>query len=376
MAMGEAFKEYFNPAMVATTGSIFERAHPGFDRQRFERLATEGLAELELKARAIHIMQALDATLPDDFDAFARVALAALHPSEDPQGEGLGFGAEGVAGFGAWPLTDLVTHRGIGCPEKALPLLKEVTKRFSAEFAIRPFLKAHRDFTLSVMNGWVDDDNRHVRRLVSEGTRPRLPWGMRLQDFVVDPAPILPFLTALRDDPEDYVRRSVANNLNDIAKDHPDRVAAIAADWLRGAPAARKRLVRHACRTLVKQGHEATLAAFGLQAIDGLGCRLGLARPVVHYGEALEFDVDLHGGTAGQSIVLDYAIHFLKANGSTAPKVFKWKETVLDHRGCLAANRRHAIRPITTRTYYAGRQQLEILVNGVSVAKADFDLVM
>lgn len=369
----EPFKNYFNHELVGKTADIFDRAFKGFDRQRFTELATFGLEELELKERATQIMLALDTTLPASFDELEHVVLSSLHESEDPSGEGLTFDGTGLMGFAAWPVTDLVTHRGIHHPEKALPLLKEVTKRFTAEFAIRPFLVEHRDYTLSVLNGWVDDQSRHVRRLVSEGTRPRLPWGLRLNEFVADPAPILPLLKALRDDEEDYVRRSVANSLNDIAKDHPDMVAEIAHDWLVGASAQRSRLVRHACRTLLKAGDENTLAAFGYKAIEGLTCELSVSTPEVAFGNALEFGVSIGAPDKAAPVMVDYAIHFVKSSGATAPKVFKWKDAKLKN-GCLKAERSHAIKPITTRRYYEGRHKLEIFVNGVSVAIADFEL--
>ncbi|WP_417465090.1 DNA alkylation repair protein [Kordiimonas sp.] len=371
----EPFKNYFNQDLIEKTADIFDRGPARFDRKHFVTLAAAELEGLELKERATQIMHALDQTLPAGFDEFEEAVLASLHKSEDPSGEGLTFDGSGLMGFAAWPITDLVTHRGLRAPERALPLLKEVTKRFTAEFAIRPFLVEHRDYTLSVLNGWVDDRSRHVRRLVSEGTRPRLPWGLRLSEFVADPAPILPFLNALRDDKEDYVRRSVANSLNDIAKDHPDMVAEIAHDWLDGASANRTRLVRHACRTLLKAGHGKTLAAFGYEPVDGLTCDLSILTPKVVFGKALEFEAIIKAPVQTAPVMVDYAIHFAKANGGTAPKVFKWKDAKLQG-GHLCATRRHAIKPITTRRYYEGNHMLELFVNGISVASADFELCM
>jgi len=371
----EPFKEFLNADVVRQLGQIFARVYTEFDEESFLDNALEGLGELELKERARHIMDALDRLLPQELSALGDVVLASLHPSEDPSTDKAEFGPEGVMGFAAWAVTDLVTHRGIEKPEHALPLLKEVTKRFSAEFAIRPFLDQHTDQTLKVLEGWVTDNNRHVRRLVSEGTRPRLPWGMRLNKFVTDPSRILPFLEALKDDGEEYVRRSVANNLNDIAKDHPDLVADIATSWLKDAGRDRQRMVKHACRTLIKQGHERTLAAFGYKPVAGIGCVLALKTPVVNYGEMLVFETEFKAPNGNHNVMVDYAIHFVKANGRTAPKVFKWKDTSLSG-GKLAAIRKHAIKPITTRTYYAGTHELEIFVNGISVAKAPFELVI
>ncbi|MBV1900045.1 MAG: hypothetical protein KUG56_00065, partial [Kordiimonadaceae bacterium] len=345
--MAEPFKELINLNVVKITGAIFSRVYAAFDEASFVNAASSGLTDLELKERTQHIMHALDAGLPADFDAFAGIVLAALHPSEDTDADGIKFSTEGMCGFAAWPLTDLVAKRGLSCPEKALPVLKEVTKRFSAEFAIRPFLRDHPDYSLKTLQGWLGDDNRHVRRLISEGTRPRLPWGMRLHGFVENPAPLLPLLEALKDDGEEYVRRSVANNLNDIAKDHADLVAGLAARWLEGASKNRVRLVRHACRTLIKQGHTETLAAFGYHQAKGLSAMLRITTPVVEYGEILEFELDLAQGPKSHKVMVDYAVHFVKANGQTSPKVFKWKDTQLDAKGALSATKKHAIKPIT-----------------------------
>ncbi len=213
---------------------------------------------------------------------------------------------------------------------------------------------------------------------MSEGSRPRLPWGLRLAPLVADPAPIFPLLEALKDDPSEYVRRSVANSLNDIAKDHPDLVAGLAARWLKGASNPRARLVRHACRSLIKAGHVKTLTALGYAArpkIKLIG--FALAMPRVRYGTHAVFAVELLGmGAEPQEIVLDYVIHHRKKNGGTTAKVFKWRTLTLKPKQALKLERRHPIRPITTRVYYPGRHRVEVLINGRACAGADFELVM
>jgi 3-methyladenine DNA glycosylase AlkC len=370
----EPFKEQLNESVVRQLGKIFSRVHPLFDEKAFVDQSLNGLGELELKERVTHIMDLLCQGLPSEFEQFSDVITGSLHPNDDPaDGENIPFGPAGVTGFPAWPVTDLVTKRGIDYPAKALPLLKKVTSRFSAEFAIRPFLDIHTDYTLGILTEWLTDENRHTRRLVSEGTRPRLPWGMQLKKFIADPAPIMPLLQALRDDPEEYVRRSVANNLNDIAKDHPDFVAEVAADWLKGADKNRRRLVKHACRTLIKQGHAGALAAFGYTPIDSLKADLDISTATVAYGESLAFKIAFKGLNDKQKLMVDYAIHFVKANGKRAPKVFKWKDAAAAGNS-LTASRMHAIKPITTRKYYGGEHLLEIFVNGQSVATAPFEL--
>jgi 3-methyladenine DNA glycosylase AlkC len=251
-----------------------------------------------------------------------------------------------------------------------------MTKRFSSEFGIRFFLLHDAARCMPVLQAWTRDPDEHVRRLVSEGTRPRLPWAMQLPMFIADPSPALPLLEALRDDPSEYVRRSVANHLNDIAKDHPDLVAGLAARWLEGATPQRAKLVRHACRTLVKKGHPGALAALGhgrpAVRLDGIE----VLTPQVHLGEALVFAVSLRSEADGdQELVVDYVIHHRKANGKTSPKVFKWKRLRLGAGEAHGAERRHPIRPITTRVYYGGEHIVELQVNGQPLGRAAFDLL-
>ena len=200
---------------------------------------------------------------------------------------------------------------------------------------------------------------------------------MRLHALVADPTKTLPILEALRDDPSEYVRRSVANHLNDIAKDHPDLVANIARDWMTHASKDREKLVRHACRSLIKQGHSATLAVFGVlpPAIGTPHIEINPRKIVM--GEVLTFDVTLGStSTKPQKLIIDYVIHHRKANGTLAPKVFKWKQLTLSPNETLKVSRRHPIRPITTRTYYAGDHAVSLQINGQDFGHARFELEM
>ncbi len=251
-----------------------------------------------------------------------------------------------------------------------------MTKRFSSEFAVRPFLIHHEAVSLNIFRKWAVDNNRHVRRLASEGSRPRLPWGIRLHKFVDDPAPLMPLLEALKDDPEEYVRRSVANNLNDVAKDHPVTVVGVANSWVEGAPKPRMKLLKHACRTLIKNGDAGALAVFGYHAAKHADADIQITTPAVQYGEHLEFSIAIKGLKPGGNLMVDYIVHFMKANGTSSPKVFKWMDKQAVTASSLHATRRHTIKPITTRKYYPGTHRLELLVNGVSLGTAEFELLM
>ncbi|MCF3638900.1 DNA alkylation repair protein, partial [Rhizobium sp. TRM95111] len=338
------------------------------ERERFAALAADGMEALELMQRAEQIRAALDRTLPADFPLAADILERAL-----PQDAG----ERGLAGWALLPVNQFVALHGLGHFDRSLALLKRLTPHFTAEFGIRRFIATDQDRALAEIATWVTDENHHVRRLASEGTRPRLPWAMRLPALICDPLPILPILTALVDDPEDYVRRSVANSLNDIAKDHPDVVTDFVAAHLPAASAERRQLLRHASRTLLKQGNAAALGNFGFGGTAGVEANLILAAAEIDYGGTLAMAVTLvNRSDAPRNLMIDYAIHHQKANGTLVPKVFKWKQLELPAGASLAIARDHAIRPITTRRYYPGAHRVDILVNGTVAATADFLLRM
>lgn len=375
--MPEPFKNLFNPEMIALMGSHLARVSKIFDADKFVAVATENLADLELKERSNQIRQALHTCLPDDFRQACDILLAGLHPDDDVDISNLTMDESGIRGWATMPMSDFVGDAGLHDFDYGMDVLRAVTKRGTCELAVRAFILHDPARAMRHMLEWAHDPNYHVRRLASEGCRPRLPWAVRLPGFIADPGPVLPVLFRLKDDPVEYVRRSVANNLNDIAKDHPDRVAAIAADWMKDAGKERNKLVRHACRTLVKQGHRGALAALGYGDAAITLDRLQIRTPVVEYGAALEFDFELTSqGTKPQSLIFDYVIHHRKANGETSPKVFKGKTFSLDAGKSLTIARKHPMRPITTRVYYAGTHALELQINGTSIGRAEFELTM
>jgi 3-methyladenine DNA glycosylase AlkC len=375
--MPEPFKNFFNPALIGGMADHLARQWPDFDRAAFVADGCKGLETRELKDRAIWIADALGRHLPQDFTEACGILLAALHPAEEQDlGElDAGITDDGVKGWAVMPMTIHIAERGAGHLDIALGALKEMTKRSSSEFAIRRFLADEPDRTLKALADWVHHGNHHVRRLVSEGTRPRLPWASRLTGFVRDPSPVLALLESLKDDSSEYVRRSVANNLNDIAKDHPYLVVDVARRWMKGASPQRKQLVRHACRSLVKAGNRECLRVLGYGHPLVAPVAITINTPVVTLGGSLEFEAKLVSDTfAPQPLIVDYIIHHVKASGKTSPKVFKWKTVTLIPREAMHIRRRHAIRPITTRVYYAGCHRLEILVNGEILGAADFEL--
>ncbi|MBB3351123.1 3-methyladenine DNA glycosylase AlkC [Rhizobium sp. BK049] len=363
--MPEPLKKLLHEALVGDMADHIAAHAPAFDRERFVTLATDGLAALELMERSALIRDALLATLPGDFPEAASILKASLPAADTP----------GLSGWMLLPVNQFIAARGPDHFDLGLDLLKALTPHFTGEFGIRQFIHRDQQRALATISTWVGDPDQHVRRLASEGTRPRLPWAMRLPQLVKDPAPILPILTALMDDPEDYVRRSVANSLNDIAKDHPDLVAAFIAGHIHGASAERRRLLKHASRTMLKKGHAQALANFGFDAATALTCELRLQNGEVVFGERLDFEIRLtNSGETAHSLMIDYAIHHMKADGSLSPKVFKCKTVTLAPGQSHAIERRHAMRPITTRRYYPGEHRIAVLVNGAESASESFVL--
>lgn len=372
--MAEPFKNLINARTVHSAREHLGRVWPGFDGARFQALALDGLDALELKARVLHLCAALEATLPDDFDRAAGILESSLAPPLP--GEDLGAlqtSEAGLAGWIVWSMGEFVARRGLQQPERALVALHALTQRSTAEFAIRPFIVSHPALSFATLMAWTRDPSAHVRRLVSEGSRPRLPWGLQLKALIADPGPTLPLLQALQDDASAYVRRSVANHLNDIARDNP----AVFTQWLeqhlQGASAERRALLKHASRTLIKRGHAPVLKAWGLGQRYRGEAELRIRPGQVALGGSVTLELTLQSTAAKpQPLVIDYLVHHVKADGGTSLKVFKGWSLTLPAQGRQSLTKTHSLKPVTTRRYFAGPHTVEIQVNGNVVCSHSF----
>ena len=368
--MAEPLKNHFGPAVVGRVGEMIGSVDPTFDRDRFNDLALDGYEELELTPRARHISAALEATLPEDRGRAIELIIRSLGPEiEDEE-------LTGMDSFVYLPFVYFVADNGLDHFEVAMAAQYELTKRFTAEFSIRACLDAFPEKTLSVLSEWVEDNNVHVRRLVSEGTRPRLPWAPRLPYFQRDPEPVIVLLDKLKDDPAEYVRRSVANNLNDISKDHPDRVVEISEEWWASGDDNRRKMLRHALRTLVKAGHPAALGVLGYGADSPVSVAAVSIEPTsVSIGESVRITVDLENPSVetGHALV-DLVIHFVKANGSTSPKVFKGGERTIEGGDVATIAKSISMAQFSTRTNYPGTHRVEVQVNGQLVEGGVFEV--
>lgn len=366
----QPFKNYYNEEMAWRLGGMIAQVYPPFASEAFVAQVRPQLPPLELKERVAVFSQALRDHLPADYPQATAILLAILGPPLDEQ--------EGMFndGWFLMPLAHFVEVYGLDHFEVSVGAMKEITQRHSSEFTIRPFLVRYPDEMLAVLHKWVHDDSFHVRRLVSEGTRPRLPWGMRLYQFIQDPTPTLALLEHLKDDPSFYVRRSVANHLNDISKDHPDLVLLTLRRWHDGAGTDRLWLIRHALRSLVKAGHPQALALLGYGEAQVSLLDLQVDPPVVREGEAVTFTVTLRNDAAApQQLLIDYLIHYVKASGRTSPKLFKFTSRTLAPGETITLSKKHPLRPVTTRIHYPGQHKLQVQINGQIMGDALFELV-
>jgi len=367
--MAEPLKSSFDRAVVERIGAMLARADRSFATKRFVADASRGLEELELLDRGRHVARALAEHLPEEYPRAVDVLVASLGP---PLAATLG---NGMAPFLYLPHVIFVAERGVDHFEPSMRAQYELTQRFSAEFSIRAFLERHPERTLARLAEWTRDPSEHVRRLVSEGTRPRLPWAPRLRALQRDPSPILPLLEALRDDPSDYVRRSVANNLNDIAKDHPGITVEVCARWITEASPDREALVRHALRTLIKAGDRAALAVLGFGPSKGLRVQGTVVPSRVPIGGKIRVDVTVENPSRRtQRAVVDLAVDFVKAS-KVSRKVFKLRPVDLAPGASVTLGKTISFAPMTTRTPYPGRHAISVLVDGREVPLASVDVI-
>jgi len=361
MSEEAALKEIFNAERFRHVAKETKAVYPEFDSKRFLAATLPGLDELGIMQRMRRMAEGLHATLPGDFRKAVGI-LRLLAPRIN-------------RGFVTLVLSDYVGLYGQKHFAFSLDALKFFTPFGSSEFAIREYLRLDLARTLAVMEKWSLDQDEHVRRLASEGCRPRLPWSFRLDDLVLDPSPTAKILDNLRADPSLYVRKSVANHLNDITKDHPTWVLDRIESWDLTNPQTAW-IAKHALRTLIKKGDRRALAVIGAGEKPRVKVHdLAISPRHVVLGESITLSFRLESLAAReQRLVVDYAIHYVKKSGATSAKVFKLKELTLPARGSASISRRQSIRDFTTREHHPGLHQIDILINGELCGTDSFDL--
>lgn len=325
--------------------------------------------QLELKERMSRLSDAMGLMLSTDFEAAAPwlyKMVDALEKNTFPK-----------RGYEYMFIPDYVEKKGLNHVETSLPLLARITQFVSSEFAIRPFIIQNEKSVMNQMLEWSKNEDKDIRRLSSEGCRSRLPWAMALPYFKKDASLILPILENLKADDSLYVRKSVANNLNDISKDHPELALQLAYKW-KGKNEKTDWLVKHAMRTLLKAGNAEAMKLFGYSDTKDLKFSgFNILTPEVEFGNALEFRFKLKNNTQQESMVrFEYAIYFMKQNGSLSKKVFKISERNLQPTEELEVRKNHWLKAISTRKYYPGKHELRIIINGIEFDKQFFLLNM
>lgn len=366
--MPEPLKNIFSRPLLQDFAQSVQHVWQPFDQKIFlDRVFDTGWEQRELKQRMRHIAQSLRAGLPDDYPAALEIVVKTTEKFLAERGESMA--------FDHCFIPDFVEVYGVGDPGLSLPALEVITRWCSAEFAVRPFLLRYPGRMYPQMLRWAEHGSAMVRRLASEGFRPRLPWGMGIPALKRDPSPVLPVLEKLKTDPSETVRRSVANNLNDISKDHPALALEIAARWQGQSPET-DRMVRHALRGLLKKGHADALARFGFgQEISGIAVEKLSAPDALAIGGTLVFSFSVKN-TADEprQIRLEYGIDYLTGSGKISSKVFKIKEITLAPGQSENMERRQRFTDFTTRKHYPGIHRLRILVNGKAVVEKTFQL--
>lgn len=348
--------------------STLKTAEPGASLATLRRVRNT-LGPLSLRQRTDALKDAILADLPGDYDHLERVVRTALTQ-------------DAFTGWLIWPVTEAVTARALESGRDAafdagLRLLADLTGRLTAEFAIRPLLEHDLDRALAIILAeWVTSPDEHVRRLASEGTRPFLPWAVRVPAILARPAGTVPIIDALYRDESDYVRRSAANHLNDLSRQQPQLTVDTAARWLASPDANTAGLVRRALRTLVKSGRPDALELLGYSRPDGIRAAAPLlAGRTVALGGEITFTVTIaNTADAPARLAVDYVVHHRKANGSQTPKVFKLTTTTLGPGESVTLTRRHSFKEITTRRYHPGEHALQVQVNGVAGERATFEV--
>lgn len=368
--MAEPLKNQFGPDVPDKIAGRISTVWDGFNRAGFLREALSGYEALDLKQRARQIAQTMRRHLPADYAQAIQILGGTLGPRLEQSGE------FGMSVFLYFPHALFVAEYGLEHFDVSMQFQYELTQRFTAEFCIRPFLEHDPEKTLSVLRQWSCDPSEHVRRLVSEGTRPRLPWAPQLRGFRENPRPVLALLESLKDDPSLYVRRSVANNLNDIGKDHPALLAQVTRRWRKDATPEREWIVRHALRSAIKRGELGALEVLGY----GKPARVRIepaairpARPVI--GGKVEIGLEItNPGKTAQSVLVDLRIHYVKASGKSSPKVFKLKCMELPPGLSIKLGKKLSLADKSTRKHYPGVHRVEALVNGKPFLLGEFHL--
>lgn len=375
--MAEALKDQYGYEVIHWLAQQIRNVDAGFPAESFIQQAIVGFDELELMPRGKHLAVVLSDYLPNDYPKAVDILVRSMGPKLTDSR------SFGMSSFYYLPHSFYISEYGLDYPEESMAAMYQLTQRFTAEFCIRPFLLKYPEFILAQLKDWLSDPSEHVRRLISEGTRPRLPWGIALKPFKQDPSAVLALLECLKDDSSLYVRRSVANNLNDIGKDNLALLCDTCSRWLEEADNSleeadnnRRWLVNHALRSAIKRAEPQALAVLGygpdievdIQVVD-------ISPQQAVQGDSLMLTFRVNNlKSEPQPLLVDCAIDYVKANGQTRAKVFKLKTVMLEAQQSQEFSKKVSLKNMSTRKHYSGHHSVRALLNGVSYHLGGFDL--
>ena len=365
--MPERLKNIYNPTFFEQFTKTVKQVLLSFRKQAFlnQVFDTEWEGK-ELKQRMRHIATVLKKHLPGTYGEQVQTIIQIIGQTK----------ANGIkAGFEYMFFPDFIEQYGLDDLETSLEAMETITQYTSCEFAIRPFLLKYPDEVMAQMLKWSKHPHPHVRRFASEGCRPRLPWAMAIPALKKDPSPIFPILENLKADESLFVRKSVANNLNDIAKDHPEAVVEIVKSW-KGISSETDWIVKHGCRTLLKKAHASTYALFDLNGATNCEVtNLTLSQVKLKIGDRLGFSFDLKTGEKPAKLRLEYAVYYAKASGKQSRKIFQITENTYQPENRYQFKREQRFQDFTTRKHYPGKHKLAVVVNGKEMVTKEFSVL-
>jgi len=368
--MAEPLKHLVGLDLVGQLAENISNATPTFSADEFKKLFAEQYLDLELMPRCHLVADCLYEVLPKDYLTALKIILGSLGPAHRSTTDFTDMS------FLHLPFSLFVGKYGLEHFQESMAAQHQITQRFTAEFSIRAFIEHHPEKSFELFQRWIKDPSPHVRRLVSEGTRPRLPWASRLRKLQADPSPIIPILEALKDDPELYVRRSVANNLNDIGNDHPQLVYQLLAKWQIGSNKNRDWVISHALRSAIKRCEPEALALLGYLDAEGIETSdCSITPDQTNIGRSVRISTEVSNQSVeSKALMVDFAVHYVKANGGIRPKVFKWCQIELGASGKKTLSKKLNLANLSTRTHYAGSHRVDIIINGQWSYLGTFDL--
>jgi 3-methyladenine DNA glycosylase AlkC len=361
-------KDIYSVTFYEKFSQVVAEVHPTFNKQLFIETIYKGdFIQKEWKDRMKHTTVVLHQFMPENFSE----AVLLL----DKIIENLKRNNFAESNLAFIFFADYIEMYGLDHFETSTKAFESITQFISCEFAVRPFILKYKEKMIAEMIQWSLHENHHVRRLSSEGSRSRLPWAMAIPFLKEDPTSVLPILDNLKNDPSVYVRKSVANHLNDITKDNPQIVIQIASQW-KGISQETDSVIKHGCRTLLKQGQPEILRHYGLESTDLELSAFAIKTPVVKIGDSLQFQLYLNNkNNQAKTIRLEYAVHYKKAKGHLAKKVFKISEKNYPPNQVIKVERKQSFKIITTRVFHTGTHGLSIIINGTESEVLPFELI-